>query len=206
MGLALDTLPPLLWNSRLRRPSSFPRFTKLRFRGLLVPCAAASPIVPPPFVPYAATSVVMAQKAISQKTVRELQLHAVSGSEDHAGAVRRKLCFPTKELGKPDAGKPPVRFDEGREADGHWHSGLSISRFLPTLHPARRDFISESMTSYQRNHRAFVEGERRRSCRNSDGLPVKNRRLNLSFSSDPPSRSALYGLSCRSCKNLSYSF
>jgi hypothetical protein len=27
------------------------------------------------------------------------------------------------ELGKPDAGKPPVRFDEGREADGHWHSG-----------------------------------------------------------------------------------
>ena len=26
----------------------------------------------------------------------------------------------TKELGKPDAGKPPVRFDEGRGADGHW--------------------------------------------------------------------------------------
>jgi RNA-directed DNA polymerase len=24
------------------------------------------------------------------------------------------------ELGKPDAGKPPVRFDEGREAGGHW--------------------------------------------------------------------------------------
>ena len=39
-----------------------------------------------------------------------------------------------KELGKPDAGKPPVRFDEGREADGHWPSGLSIRRFLPTLH------------------------------------------------------------------------
>ena len=39
-----------------------------------------------------------------------------------------------KELGKPDAGKPPVRFDEGREADGHWLSGLSIRRFLPTLH------------------------------------------------------------------------
>ncbi len=27
-----------------------------------------------------------------------------------------------KELGKPDAGKPPVRFDEGREPDGHWLS------------------------------------------------------------------------------------
>src|ERR1700733_320711 len=38
------------------------------------------------------------------------------------------------ELGKPDAGKPPVRFEEGREADGHWPSGLSIRRFLPTLH------------------------------------------------------------------------
>ena len=37
------------------------------------------------------------------------------------------------EFGKPDAGKPPVRFDEGREADGHWPSGLSIRRFLPTL-------------------------------------------------------------------------
>jgi len=38
-----------------------------------------------------------------------------------------------KELGKPDAGKPPVRFDEGREADGHWLC-LSIRRFPPTLH------------------------------------------------------------------------
>ncbi len=40
-----------------------------------------------------------------------------------------------QELGKPDAGKPPVRFDEGREADGHWPSSLSIRRFPPTLHP-----------------------------------------------------------------------
>ena len=39
------------------------------------------------------------------------------------------------EPGKPDAGKPPVRFDEGREADGHWLTGLSIRRFPPTLHP-----------------------------------------------------------------------
>src|SRR3954470_17070283 len=31
------------------------------------------------------------------------------------------------ELGKPDAGKPPVRFDEGREADGHWHTPLNPS-------------------------------------------------------------------------------
>ena len=36
-------------------------------------------------------------------------------------------------FGKPDAGKPPVRFDEGREADGHWPPGLSIRRFPPTL-------------------------------------------------------------------------
>ena len=28
-----------------------------------------------------------------------------------------------------------VRFDEGREAVGHWPSGLSIHRFPPTLHP-----------------------------------------------------------------------
>jgi hypothetical protein len=41
------------------------------------------------------------------------------------------------EPGKPDAVKPPGRFDEGREADGHWPSGLSIRRFPPTLHAAR---------------------------------------------------------------------
>src|SRR6266446_4536597 len=35
---------------------------------------------------------------------------------------------PYLELGKPDAGKPPVRFDEGREVDGHWPLGLSIRR------------------------------------------------------------------------------
>jgi len=44
------------------------------------------------------------------------------------------------ELGKPDAGKPPVRFDEGREADGQWPMGLSIRRFpllyTPCVRPA----------------------------------------------------------------------
>jgi hypothetical protein len=25
-----------------------------------------------------------------------------------------------KRLGKPDTGKPSVRFDEGSESDGHW--------------------------------------------------------------------------------------
>ena len=34
-----------------------------------------------------------------------------------SGTRHRK---PYMELGKPDAGKPPVRFDEGREAEGHW--------------------------------------------------------------------------------------
>jgi hypothetical protein len=47
---------------------------------------------------------------------------------------RRATAFQPMELGKPDAGKPPVRFDEGREADGHWPSCLSIRRFPPTLH------------------------------------------------------------------------
>src|SRR5579862_293277 len=60
------------------------------------------------------------------KIVHELQIHA--------GAAALPL---RKELGKPDAGKPPVRFDEGREAVGHWPSGLSLHRFPPTLHPAR---------------------------------------------------------------------
>ena len=38
------------------------------------------------------------------------------------------------EPGKPDAGKPPVRFDEGREAGGHWHlaSQSVASRLLYT--------------------------------------------------------------------------
>jgi hypothetical protein len=49
---------------------------------------------------------------------------------------RRASAFRPRELGKPDAGKPLVRFDEGREAGGHWPSGLSNRRFPPTLHPA----------------------------------------------------------------------
>ena len=56
-----------------------------------------------------------------------------SATANHAGS--ESVSFPAKELGKPDAGKPPVRFDEGREADGHWPSGLSIRRFQATLHP-----------------------------------------------------------------------
>jgi hypothetical protein len=38
------------------------------------------------------------------------------------------------ELGDPDAGKPPVRFDEGREPDGHWVQTLSVRWLLPILH------------------------------------------------------------------------
>ena len=56
-----------------------------------------------------------------------------SATANHAGS--ESVSLPAKELGKPDAGKPPVRFDEGREADGHWPSGLSIRRFPPALHP-----------------------------------------------------------------------
>src|SRR5215216_5013740 len=33
---------------------------------------------------------------------------------------RADLSLPYLGLGKPDAGKPPVRFDEGWGADGHW--------------------------------------------------------------------------------------
>ena len=52
-----------------------------------------------------------------------------------ANPRRRRGFWPRcKELGKPDAGKPPVRFDEGREADGHCPAGLSLRRFPPTLH------------------------------------------------------------------------
>ncbi len=35
-----------------------------------------------------------------------------SATANHAGPG--SVSFPAKELGKPDAGKPPVRFDEGR--------------------------------------------------------------------------------------------
>jgi hypothetical protein len=51
-----------------------------------------------------------------------------------------------KELGKPDAGKPPVRFDDGREADGHWPSGLSIRRFPPTLHSILLPWADQEQT------------------------------------------------------------
>ena len=56
-----------------------------------------------------------------------------SATGNHAGS--ESVSFPVKELGKPDAGTPLVRFDEGRAADGHWPSGLSIRCFPPTLHP-----------------------------------------------------------------------
>ena len=56
-----------------------------------------------------------------------------SAIANHAGS--ESVSFPAKELGKPDAGKPLVRFDEGREADGHWPMGLSTRRFPPTLPP-----------------------------------------------------------------------
>ena len=60
-----------------------------------------------------------------------------SATATHAGS--ESVSFLAKELGKPDAGKPLVRFDEGREADGHWSSDLSIRRFPPTLHPRQTD-------------------------------------------------------------------
>jgi len=41
-------------------------------------------------------------------------------------------CLIVKNIGKPCAGKPHARFDEGREIDGHWFS-LSTRRLLPTL-------------------------------------------------------------------------
>lgn len=36
-------------------------------------------------------------------------------------------CFAMKRLGKPDTGNPSVRFDEGSESDGHWHSPFNPS-------------------------------------------------------------------------------
>src|SRR5215218_3654402 len=60
--------------------------------------------------------------AISAKNVLDLLNHA------GAGAFRGRC----KELGKPDAGRPPVRFDEGREAVAIGFQA-SAHRFLPTL-------------------------------------------------------------------------
>ena len=44
---------------------------------------------------------------------------------------------PMNEFGEPNMGNPSVRFDEGRERDGHWSLpfGLSIQPFLPNLRP-----------------------------------------------------------------------
>jgi hypothetical protein len=67
---------------------------------------------------------------------------ALRGYQRHASSGVATPCWPCglwprgKELGKPDAGKPPVRFDEGREDDGHGLSGLSLRLFPPTLHTA----------------------------------------------------------------------
>ena len=51
--------------------------------------------------------------AISAHNDSAASIHAMSPSESEA-----QVGF-----GKPDAGKPPVRFDEGRGADGHWPPG-----------------------------------------------------------------------------------
>ena len=82
--------------------------------------------------------------SVARKRIEELVTarEGYKRQECSGGATprwRRAFWARRKELGKPDAGKPPVRFDEGREADGHWPSGLSIRRFPPTLHkmPAR---------------------------------------------------------------------
>jgi hypothetical protein len=50
-----------------------------------------------------------------------------------------------KELGKTDAGKPPVRFDEGRGANSHWPKGLSIRRFPPTLHAVSYSILAMAL-------------------------------------------------------------
>src|ERR1700733_9003328 len=57
---------------------------------------------------------------------------ATSANKSSGVAIPRRQCglslWPhCKEFGKPDAGKPPVRFDEGREADGHWLRPLNPS-------------------------------------------------------------------------------
>ena len=46
---------------------------------------------------------------------------------------RRAQALRGMTLGKPCAGKPPARFDEGQGKDGHWPAGLSIRLLLPTL-------------------------------------------------------------------------
>jgi hypothetical protein len=51
------------------------------------------------------------------------------------------MNLPRQELGKPDAGKPPVRFDEGREAVAIG-SHASAHRFLPTLPEIQRGTAS----------------------------------------------------------------
>ena len=53
--------------------------------------------------------------AISAKNVRELLIPAGAWAS----------AFRVTELGKPDAGKPPVRFDEGREAKAIGYPCLS---------------------------------------------------------------------------------
>ena len=82
------------------------------------------------------------------------------------------------EPGKPDAGKPPVRFDEGREADGHWPLGFSTRRFPPTLHIAylkkrRERFIS----TISNNVSQFLSTEKFDKFIDSNGITDKFIRL-----------------------------
>ena len=72
-----------------------------------------------------------------------------NSSSCRAAQAKRKTT-----LGKPCAGKPPARFDEGREADGHWPSGLSIRRFPPTLPVRLRQSSIQSHPSRHRHLRA----------------------------------------------------
>src|SRR5260221_5505443 len=71
--------------------------------------------------------------------------------ESSGVAIPRRPCglWPQcKELGKPDAGKPPVRFDEGRGAVGPWTYGLSIQRVSATLHPYLRFPLINSPSTF----------------------------------------------------------
>ena len=106
-------------NERSRGGSGHPRLGQLLCSGQIPPELSADELLHRPSAPAMATAQAAAEPCgkvsplAETRTLRKIRTLLAAYS---CGIWKERSV---KEPGKPDAGNPPVRFDEGREADGH---------------------------------------------------------------------------------------
>src|SRR4051812_197527 len=135
----------------------------------------------------------MAQARQSLWQIRALAesgtLHATR-TLPNADPMHMRQRFSSMELGKPDAGKPPVRFDEGWEADGHWPRPLNPS--LPAysteirVQPRSRvEVVRTVLCAVREPHRDCADHSRAFTLKTLPIIPEIRRQLR---SRSPPGR------------------